>query len=48
MNERTRRIELTTAERSVLTGLAHAAVSSDQRCFMLCRAEEIWFVPLEG
>ena len=39
---------LTTAERSTVTNLAHATVSLDQRCFMLCRAEEISIVPLEG
>jgi len=39
---------LTTAERSAVNILAHATLSLDQRYLMLCRAEEIWNVPLEG
>jgi hypothetical protein len=41
-------LRLTTAERSTVTNLDHAIVSPDQRYLILCRAEEIWIVPLEG
>jgi len=39
---------LTTAGRSTVTNLAHETVSPEQRYCMLCRAEEIWIVPLKG